>query len=183
MMWGNAYILNKGNGLHVLDPRNVYPMLADDGSVFYQVSADKLAGTGAGDIYPASQVLHDRSNCLWHPLVGVSPLFACATSGTMAAHIQENSTNVFANSGKPSGLIMTVDGADKEKVDELGKHLNQTFKGQKAGNLAVTAGELKYIAFSPVNATDAQLIEQLGWTIADIARAFGVPLHKIDQTV
>jgi hypothetical protein len=35
--------------------------------VFYQLDRDDLSGVAEEDtIVPASQIIHDRMNCLWH---------------------------------------------------------------------------------------------------------------------
>lgn len=39
--------------------------------------ADNLSTLEEGLTVPASEIIHDRMNCLFHPLVGISPIFAC----------------------------------------------------------------------------------------------------------
>lgn len=47
------------------------------------------------------------------------------------------------------------------------------------GEVAVLGGGLKYEPMGNIPAADAQLIEQLRWTVEDVARCFHVPLHKL----
>ena len=104
---GNAYILktrdnrgaeNAGNvtSLHVLDPGLVEPLVAETGEVFYKLRKDYLTGVDDEEIVvPASEIIHDRVTPLWHPLVGVSPLYAAALSGTQGVNIATNATRFF----------------------------------------------------------------------------------------
>src|SRR5215831_494833 len=71
---GNAYILkvrdnrNIVTDLYVLDPCRVQPLVADDGSIFYRLNADNISGIPNEITVPAREIIHDRSNCLFHPL-------------------------------------------------------------------------------------------------------------------
>lgn len=58
-------------------------MISDSGEVFYRISRDKLAGVGEM-IVPSSEIIHDRYNCLYHPLVGLSPMGHCQDVRFMA---------------------------------------------------------------------------------------------------
>src|SRR5690606_27341874 len=89
--------------LYVLDPTRVTPMVADDGSVFYQLRTDNLAGLGEDILVPAREIIHDRMNCLFHPLVGTSPIYASGLAATQGLNIQTNSANFFGNRSTPGG--------------------------------------------------------------------------------
>ena len=69
--------------LRILDWNKVTPLVADDGSVFYQINPDNMAGVESSVTVPAREVIHDRFNCLFHPLVGLSPVYAraCCDAG------------------------------------------------------------------------------------------------------
>ena len=79
---GNTYALKERDErnvvvrLYVLDPDRVKPLVAPDGAVYYELKSDNLAGlTSDVVVVPASEIIHDRMNCLFHPLVGLSPIF------------------------------------------------------------------------------------------------------------
>src|SRR5690606_19494999 len=86
---GNTYVLKQRNekghvvALFVLDPMLVTPLVADDGSVFYRLNTDKLAGLPAQITVPAREIIHDRFNTFFQPLIGLSPIFA---GGLAAMH-------------------------------------------------------------------------------------------------
>jgi len=87
LLWGNTYVLkerddrNVVTALYVLDPAKVTVLVAPDGSVYYQLKVDDLAGVPQEEIaVPAREIIHDRWNCVFHPLVGVSPLYGCGAA-------------------------------------------------------------------------------------------------------
>jgi phage portal protein BeeE len=41
----------------------------------------------------------------WHPLVGVTPIYACGAAATQGSRIQANSAKFFENMSRPSGQL------------------------------------------------------------------------------
>jgi len=185
LLHGNAYALKVRDErtmvsrMYLLDPRRVCPMVAPNGDVYYNLGNDDLAGIPAGMMVPASEIIHDRMNCLWHPLVGISPIYACGISATQGLRIQSNSSAFFTNMSRPSGMLTAPGTIDEPTADRLKKEWDANFSGQNLGKLAVLGDGLKYEPMT-IPAQMAQLIEQLKWTVEDVARAFGVPLYKIN---
>lgn len=181
---GNTYALKQRDvrgivtALFILDPRLVTPLVADDGAVFYQLKTDKLAEIGTDVVVPASEIIHDRAVCLWHPLVGVSPIYACGASSTQGKRIQANSAKFFENMSRPSGVLSAPGAITDATAARLKAAWEDNFGGSKIGRLAVLGDGLKYEAMT-IPAADAQLIEQLKWTVEDVARCFHMPLHKV----
>ncbi len=184
LLHGNTYVLKERDArgvvvaLYVLNPTLVKPLVADDGSVFYAISNDKLSGLLGPLTVPASEVIHDRAICFFHPLVGVSPIYACGISATQGNRIQANSAKFFENMSRPSGHLTSPDLITDETAARLKAHFEANFSGQNIGRLLVTGDGLKYEPMT-IPAQQAQLIEQLRWTAEDVARCFHVPLHKI----
>lgn len=184
LLYGNAYILKERDGrgivvaLHVLDSQRVQPLVASNGDVYYQLSADHLAGLQGAPTIPAMNIIHDRMNCLWHPLVGVSPIYACGMAATTGNKIQANSAALFHNMSRPSGMLTAPGEIDDETAARLKLEFESNFGGAKIGRLAVLGNGLTYSAMS-MSAADAQLVAQLEWTIQDVARCFHMPLFKI----
>jgi HK97 family phage portal protein len=185
LLFGNAYIMKVRDRrgivvqLYVLDPRYVTVLVADDGSVLYRLSQDVLNGVPQPLLnLPASEVIHDRCMALFHPLVGVGPIYACGASATQGIKIQANSSVFFDNMSRPSGQLTAPTAIDDETANRLKRDFEENFSGGKLGRLLVAGGGLKYEAMT-IPAVDAQLIEQLRFTGEDVARAFGVPPYKI----
>lgn len=182
---GNTYVLkqrdNRGvvTKLYVLDPNRCRPMVADDGAVYYELNTDNLSGLGQGTILvPASEIIHDRFNCLFHPLVGISPIYACGLAATQGLRIQNNSANFFGNASKPGGLLIAPGKIDEENAKRLKEYWENNFTGSNAGKIAVLGDGLQYSGLT-VDPVDAQLVEQLKWTAEVVCSTFHVPPYKI----
>lgn len=184
LLFGNTYVLKERDGrgivnaLYVLDPQRVVPLVADDGGVYYRLSRDNLSGIPDALVMPASEIIHDRWNCMWHPLVGISPIYACAVSATQGRRIQANSTKFFSSMSHPTGILVSPGKLDDEAARNFKKNWDANYGPNGVGGTAVLSGGLEYKPMA-VPADDAQLIEQLKWTVEDIARCFHVPLFKL----
>lgn len=184
LIFGNTYALKNRDqrgvvtGLYILDPSRVTVLVAPGGDVFYKLATDHLSGLEAEVIVPAREIIHDIMIALFHPLVGVSPIFACGLAATQGVNIQTNSTNFFGNMSRPSGILTAPGAISNETAVRLKTHWDENYKGEFAGKVAVLGDGLKYEPMS-VNAVDSQLIEQLKWTAENVCTAFHVPPYKI----
>lgn len=188
LMYGNVYVLkikdnrNVIKQLYILDPQRVKVLVTEDGDVYYQVSRDVLSGLQELITVPASEIIHDLMNPLWHPLCGVSPIFACAMSATMGNRIQRDSTKFFTNMSRPSGALVAPGSISDEDAKTMKAQWEENFSGENMGRLAVLGNGLKYEAMT-IPAGEAQLIEQLKWTVEDVARCFHMPMFKLGGTL
>lgn len=180
---GNTYVL-KGRdsrgvvtSLYILDPNRVTPLVAPDGSVFYELQTDALAGIAETSVtVPASEIIHDRFNTLFHPLVGLSPIYACGLAAVQGIRIQSNSAAFFGNGSKPGGVLTAPGAISDETAARLKAHWDNNYSGDNVGKVAVLGDGLTYVGLA-VTAVDAQLIEQLKWSSETICSCFGVPAH------
>lgn len=186
LLWGNTYVYlvreptrNIVKEMYVLDPRLVKPLITDEGVVYYDLNSDKISGLKNNIVVSADDIMHDRCMCLFHPLVGVSPLYAAASSATQGIRIQNQSALFFENMARPSGVLSSPDKITDETAKRLKRETEEALSGSNAGRILVAGDGLKFEALT-MPAVDAQLIQQLEWTVKDVARPFGVPLHKID---
>lgn len=185
LIHGNAYILKQRDrrgvvvALYALDPCRVTPLVAQDGSVYYQLQEDDLSEVPTlVPAAPASEIIHDRMVCMFHPLVGISPLYACSLSATQGIKILQNSAKFFENMSRPSGILT----APAEISDTIAKRLKENwetnFTGDNIGKIAVLGDGLKYEAMS-VNPVDAQLAEQLKLSAEKVCSVFHVPAYMV----
>lgn len=182
---GNTYVLkgrdNRGvvTSLHVLDPSRVKPLVTPDGNVYYELAADNMAGLQETNVLvPASEIIHDRFNCLFHPLVGVSPIFAGGLAATQGLSIQTNSANLFGNASRPGGILTAPGRIEKETADRLKEAWDEGYTGKNIGKVAVLGDGLKYEGLS-IDPVDAQLVEQLKWTAEVVCSTFHVPSFMV----
>ncbi len=181
---GNSYGLKQRDqrgvvtSIYVLDPCRVLPLVADDGSIYYQLSNDNLNRVGDGVTVPASEIIHDRMNCLFHPLVGVSPLYAAARAACQSLKMQNDSSTFFENGARPGGILSAPGAISDETAARLKAHWDANYTGQNAGKVAVVGDDLKFQQMK-MSATDSQLIEQFKLTAEMVCTAFHVPPSKV----
>lgn len=185
---GNAYGLkqrdNRGivTAIYLLDPDRVTVLVAENGDVYYQCNGDELNEIGSeGVTVPASEIIHDRMNCLFHPLVGVSPLYACALAACQSLKMQNDSSTFFENGARPGGILSAPGAISDETAARLKAHWDANYTGQNAGKVAVVGDDLKFQQMK-MSATDSQLIEQFKLTAEMICTAFHVPPSKVGVT-
>lgn len=181
---GNTYALKLRDArgvvtkLYILDPRRVTPLVGDDGSIFYDLKADNLSTLEEGVVVPASEIIHDRMNCLFHPLVGISPIYACGLAAMQGNAIQNNSAKFFQNGSKPGGVLTAPGAISEDTAKRLKAHWDSEYTGQSAGKVAVLGDGLKYEGMA-MSAADSQLIEQLKWSAEIVCSVFHVPGYKV----
>lgn len=185
LMNGNTLALkirdsrNVVKSLRVLNWRLVEPLVTEAGEVYYRVNKDALADQFQDEvIIPASEVIHDRFNTFFHPLIGLSPLYAAAATAGHSLHIQKNTTSFFGNGARPSGILTAPGALTQEKAAKLKETWDSAFSGENAGKVAVLADGLTFSAMQ-MTSTDAQLIEQLRWDAEEICRVFHVPGYMV----
>lgn len=187
LQWGNTYVLKSRDqrgvvvALDILDPTQVTVLEAPDGSVYYQLAPNALAGVPpAGVAVPASEVIHDRLSPLFHPLVGISPIVAAALAANQGLKILENSTNFFANGSVPGGVITVPTEITKEAALRLKEDWATNYGGANAGKTALLTAGMTYDP-TTVNAVDSQVIEQLKMTTETICSCYHVPVSLVNS--
>jgi len=185
LIHGNSYILKQRDGrgvvsaLYVLDPRQVKVLVASDGGVYYEMSRDDLSRQYETSVtIPAREIIHDRWNTFYHPLVGISPVASCGIAAAQGLSIQDQSARFFRNNSTPGGILTAPGAISDETAARLKTHWDSNYSGANAGKVAVLGDGLKYEPMA-VTATDAQLIEQLKLSAEMVCTAFGVPAYKV----
>ena len=185
---GNTYVLKQRDqrgvvtALYILDPMRVTPLVAPDGSVFYQLQRDDLSGIRDDDVrkntVPASEIIHDIMCALYHPLIGVSPIHACGLAALQGLKIQNNSYRFFSNSSNPGGIVMVPGSINQADADAIVAAFATNFSGDNFGKIGLLSDGMTYEGVK-INNTDAQLIEQLRWTAEVVCSVFHVPPYMI----
>lgn len=189
LLHGNTYVLkerdNRGGkekgivvGLYILDPCRVTVLVAPNGEIFYKLKTDNLSGLEESLTVPASEIIHDRMNCLFHPLVGVSPIYASGTAANVGLKIAKNSAKFFAHGSNPSGVLTAPKEITEADAKRLSEAWETNFTGDQSGRVAVLGNDLK---FEPMRMTavDSQLIQHLKWTSDVVCSTFHVPPFKV----
>lgn len=186
MLHGNTYVLKIRDGSgnvkewRVLDPNYVSVLVSDTGNVYYQLATDTLSGVSSSNVQvPASEIIHDRFNCLYHPLVGLSPIYAASLAASQGLSIQKNSVKLFNNGGQAPGILTAPGQIDEEDAKRIKDHWESEYGGaDNAGKVAVLGSGLEFKTAS-MTSVDAQLIEQLRWSAEVVCGTYHVPPYMI----
>jgi len=172
LLRGNAYArIERGtNGEAVA----LWPMSADqievhvlpDGSVVYRYA---LGGNVA--VLSADNVLHIKD--IGNGTIGLDRLDHMRATTSEAANSQTAASTLFANGGKPSGILMIDRVLKPEQREAIRKNFGQMAEGSTS-RLVVLEAEMKY---QQVNLTpeDQQLLETRRFSVEELCRWFGVP--------
>jgi HK97 family phage portal protein len=182
---GNTYVLKQRDARnvvikgYVLDPCKVTPMVSNSGDVFYKLGDDKLSGVTENSIVvPASDIIHDRYWCLFHPLVGISPIYASGLAATQGLDIQNHASRFFRNSAVPSGLLVTPQRIDDELAKKYQARWETNYGGENRGRTAVLGNGLEYKPITQT-AVESELVEQLKLSAEMVCSVYHVPPYKI----
>ncbi len=184
---GNTYAIkekdNRGVvvGLYILDPCRVLPLVSDSGEVFYQLYTDNLNLLPDLDgqlIVPASEIIHDRCICPFHPLIGLPPIAAAHWPALKNMRILKSSAEFFANNAQPSGILSAPGAIQDGTAQRLKEYWNENFSGANAGKVAVVGDGLQFISLAS-KSVDSQMVEQLRYSDEQICQPFGIPPFKV----
>lgn len=189
LVFGNAYILkrrdNRGvvNGMYVLNPERVVPMVSDAGFVYYQLQTNAISTLpngypAEGLIVPASEVMHDRCMTIHHPLIGVPPVAAANWPATKNLKILRNATKFFANNAQPGGILTGPVGMKESDAEKIKDYWTTNFTGDNVGKVAIIGADMKFTSFA-VKSIDSQMVEQMRYSDEQICQPFGIPPFKV----
>jgi len=178
---GYAWIERDARGkpvaMHPLATSRVTPRVTDEGDVYYDLTKPTLAGGGTTEqavTVPASEIIHHRVITFGSPLVGVSPLMAAALSSALGTRIMQQSEQFFLNASRPGGVLSGPKKIERDTAKWLKEQWEENYSGTRAGRTAVLGDGIEWKPMS-TTATDSQLIEQLRYTVEDVARVYRVP--------
>jgi HK97 family phage portal protein len=182
---GNTYVLKERDArlivtdMHVLDPTRVTPLVSDDGSsVFYRLSSDNLVGIGEEIIVPAREIIHDRMNCLFHPLVGTPPVFASGLASMLGLNAQRASALLYENNSSPGGILTAPGKIDEDQILRLQELWETRHSGRNLGRIAIMGDGLKYENMTMTH-VEGQLVESLKWSAEVVCSVYHVPPYKV----
>jgi HK97 family phage portal protein len=184
LVHGNTYALKARDGrglvqaLYILDPYRVMPLVSTDGAVFYQLAPDPLNQLFDSVMVPAREVIHDVMCPLFHPLCGVSPIYAAGFAAVQGLNIRTASDKFFSNGSKPGGVLTAPGSITPETATRLKTYWDTNFSGDNTGKIAVLGDGLKYEPMA-MTAEQSKLVDQLHMTDEDICKAFHMPRHKV----
>ncbi|MNV49317.1 Phage portal protein [compost metagenome] len=149
--------------------------------MFYQLYTDNLNLLPDGFnelVVPASEIIHDRCICPFHPLIGLPPIAAAYLPTLKNMRILKSSAEFFGNNAQPSGILSAPGAISDDTAKRLSDHWNTNFTGENSGKVAVVGDGLQFVALGS-KSVDAQMVEQLRYSDEQICQPFGIPPFKI----
>ena len=187
LIHGNTYVLKARDGrglvrqMYVLEPTRVTPLVTNDGAVYYELRRDDLSGLRNETItVPASEIIHDTMIAPFHPLIGLSPLYAAALGVTQGLSIGNNSSSFFTNGSMPGGLLTVPGDISDDDAAKMKAQWESSFSGDNMGKVALLTGGMTYTPIGFINSRDSQMVEQMQVTAQQICSVFGVPPYLVD---
>lgn len=179
VMTGNAYCAierdSRGNvmSLMPLMSAQVQVRLMPDGSVTYEYTNE-----AAVRVYAESSIWHLK--LMGNGVVGLSVLDYQRDTLNIAQGAERSTGKVYANGGKPSGVLMI----DRVLTPEQRQMVRENFNGLTEGDaqrLFVLEAGAKYepVSLSP---QDIELLSSRKFQIEEICRWYGVPSVMVNHT-
>lgn len=187
LLRGNAYavILRDGRGqptdLIPINPDRVVLFQGVDGTLFYQVARrglhDMAVLRNVPMMVPEEDILHLR--WITHDgLLGMSRIRYARDSIGLSLSQQEHAARLAGNGARPGGILTTEQKLGPDAVENLKRTWSEFQGAQNAGKTAVLEQGFKWQALG-MTSVDAEFLESRKFQIAEIARCFEVPLHKL----
>ncbi|MES2126662.1 MAG: phage portal protein [Pseudomonadota bacterium] len=160
-----------------LHPDRVRPFPAPNG----QIAFEYMPKNGPSRIILQSE-MHFQLLMAGDGFTPLSPI-ACAREAIgLALAAEEHGARLFSNGTRLSGILkMTGSIKDDERRKKLLKGFSEAYSGnQNAHKTALLEDGMEWQSLG-MTSEDAQLLESRKFQIAEIARTFGVPLHKLAE--
>ena len=170
---GYAHVVRLGDEtayeLHRIEPGKVTRNSELDGEPFYLVSTDN------GQVrYSYRDILCIQS------FGGVSPITLAREAIALAISFEAHIGSIFANGGRPSGVIKSPKVLDVDAKKKLAASWFNTHGGKSAGGTAILDEDMDYMQLS-MSLADTQFAENRLEQIREIARAFRIPAPMLGE--
>lgn len=121
------------------------------------------------------EVIHFRYANPLNEYWGLSPLMAARYAAELGIDATKFNRNFFLNASTAATALISKVALSKEQADDLTRRWEQAFVGvSKAHRTAVLSPDLTVEKLS-INQRDAEWMNAMKWSLADIARVFRVP--------
>jgi len=177
LLHGNSYVLIQKNDFKILDPLKMLLKISPKGLIFYSYSGD--------DFVPAKQF---RSSEILHfqemntkDIKGKSPIeYARENIGTGIAAMKQQG-KYFGGGSRFDGFLKLATKISTEAYDRLKGSWKSSYAGvDNAYTTPILEEGMDYIRISD-DPSKAQTNETRRFTVEEVARVFGVPLHLLQD--
>lgn len=180
LYYGNAYIwepFGSYREFFILPADKTYPGFTENGDLAYKTNFPN----GSEQVLPGVEVTHLMINST-DGLSGKSVLtYARETMGRqLGAHDTQN--RLHSQGLNPVGAMWVNGEVNQEAREKLKKSYLDSVRGSdNTGGVAVFDNKVSKFEQISISPADAQFLETINATDAEIANFFGVPLHKLNM--
>lgn len=181
LTWGNGYAeierdrANRPVALWQIEPDRVNPDRTESGRLVYDISN----GRGSNTVLESSDVFHLRG-LGFDGLVGYSVVGLAARTIGLGLATENFGSDFFGNGAHVGGVFEHPNSLGDQAI----KHLKASIKERQGGanqmSPMILEEGMKYTPTS-IPPDDAQFLETRKFNVAEIARWYGVPLHKLHE--
>jgi HK97 family phage portal protein len=130
------------------------------------------------NVYSSKSIWHNK--LFGNGVIGLSPLGYARNSIGIGIAAEESVTSIYANGGKPSGILTIDKILTSEQRAAIRENFKELAEGENNRLFTLEAGmDYKTVSLSP---QDIELLSSRRFQIEDIARFFGVPSALINDT-
>jgi HK97 family phage portal protein len=179
---GEAFGLAIRNDRNEIDElhwmRNGYVRIAEDGSIFYDLSGNEIVERrfDLSAPIPARDVLHIRLHTPRHPLKGESPILATMLDLALSGAALNQQIAFYLNQARPSFMLETDQKLTRPEAEEARARWEAQTQGENAGGTPILSWGLKAKEVTKT-AKDGELADMMKMSDQNVALAYRVPLQ------
>ena len=149
--------------VELLDPDKVTVRRDENGRVEYRV---------AGEVWPAEDLWHVRAYPVPGGVAGLSPVEYARQAIGLGLAAEKYGARFFGDGATPQGIITSDRPLSQNDAENVANRWRTLHEGSR--KVAVLSGGLTFTPIS-INPEESQFIDTQRFTVAQIARVFGVP--------
>lgn len=181
LTWGNGYAeitrdrSQRPAELWLIEPDRVRIDRDENGRIIYEVTN----GAGKNSIIPAADMFHLKGPG-FDGLVGYSVISYAARSIGLGMATEQFGADFFSNGANPSMILQHPGKLGDDAVRHLKESIQTAVSGRNKLSPFVLEEGMSVEKWT-IPPEDAQFLETRKFNIAEVARWFGVPLHKLHE--
>lgn len=181
LTWGNGYAeierdrAGRPANLWQIDPTRVRPDRDASGRLVYEVNN----GTAANS-YLNPRDLYHLKGLGYDGLVGYSVIAYAAKTIGLGMATESFGSKFFSNGAHSNVIFEHPENLSDKALEHLKESIKEKYSGDNAFNPMIIEEGMKaeQITIPP---EDAQFLETRKFSVADVARWYGIPLHKLHE--
>lgn len=181
LTWGNAYAeievdrSNRPYSMYVIEPERVKPDRDSKGRLVYDIK-----NRGGNTVVNPSKIFHLKG-LGFDGLVGYSVISQMAKAIGLGLASEQFGASFFANGTKMGTVVEHPGQLSDTALEHLKSSINESLQGPYNTGKPFVVEEGMKVSNITIPPDDAQFLQTRKFQVAEIARWYGVPLHKLAE--